>query len=81
MAYSEDGSAADDNKIFEFCRVFNAACDKIGRNGSPGQHLKGWVEEIGFVNVHHEVRKVPIGTWARDKKLVGAEEVLYRWLC
>jgi len=57
--------------------VFNAACDKIGRNGSPGQHMKGWVEEAGFTNVHHEVRKVPIGTWARDKKLVSASKAQY----
>jgi hypothetical protein len=72
LAYSEDGSAAEDNKVIEFCRVFNAACDKIGRHGSPGQHLKSWVEEAGFTNVHHDVRKVPIGTWARDKTLVSA---------
>ncbi|KAF9699404.1 hypothetical protein EKO04_002129 [Ascochyta lentis] len=53
LAYSEDGSAADDNKILEFC------------------------QDAGFVNVRHEVRKVPIDTWARDKKLkqIGA---LYR---
>ncbi|KAJ4319420.1 hypothetical protein N0V94_003924 [Neodidymelliopsis sp. IMI 364377] len=68
-AYSEDGSAAEDNKILEFCQVFNQACAKIGRHGSPGQHLKGWVEEAGFVNIHHEVRKVPVGPWAKDKKL------------
>ncbi|KAL1656964.1 hypothetical protein SLS61_000003 [Didymella pomorum] len=69
LAYSEDGSAQDDNKIIEFCRVFNAACDKIGRHGSPGQYLKGWIEEAGFINVHHDIRKVPVGPWARDKKL------------
>ncbi|KAF3051989.1 hypothetical protein E8E11_010524 [Didymella keratinophila] len=69
LAYSEDESAQDDNKVIEFCRVFNAACDKIGRHGSPGQHLKGWTEEAGFVNVHHDIRKVPVGPWARDKKL------------
>ena len=70
LAYSEDGSAAEGNKVIEFCHVFNEACDKIGRHGSPGQHLKGWVETAGFINVHHDVRKVPIGTWARDKNLV-----------
>ena len=71
LAYSEDGSAQDDNKVVEFCRVFNAACDKIGRHGSPGQYLKEWTEEAGFVNVHHDIRKVPVGPWARDKKLVN----------
>lgn len=78
LAYSEDESAKDDNKVIEFCRVFNAACDKIGRHGSPGQHLKGWVEEAGFINVQHDVRKVPVGTWARDKKLVSAADTCTR---
>jgi hypothetical protein len=71
LAYSEDGSAGDDNKVLEFCRVFNAACDKIGRHGSPGQHLRGWVEAAGFTNVQSEVFKIPIGTWPRNKKLVS----------
>jgi len=46
----------------------------MGRSGSPGQHLKTWAEEAGFTNVQHEVRKVPIGPWAKDKKLkqIGA---------
>lgn len=73
FAYSEDGSETPDNKVVEFCTVFNAACDKIGRHGSPGQHLKSWVEDAGFTNVHHEVYKVPIGPWARDPKLVSSK--------
>jgi hypothetical protein len=46
----------------------------MGRNGSPGQHLKAWAEAAGFNNVQHEVRKVPIGPWAKDKKMkqIGA---------
>jgi hypothetical protein len=46
----------------------------MGRSGSPGQHLKAWAEEAGFTNVQHEVRKVPIGPWAKDKNLkqIGA---------
>ncbi|PSN69549.1 S-adenosyl-L-methionine-dependent methyltransferase [Corynespora cassiicola Philippines] len=72
--YSEDSSAGEDNMVLKFCDVFNKACDKMGRSGSPGQHLKGWVEAAGFTNVHHKVYKVPIGPWAKDKKLkqIGA---------
>ncbi|KAF2691045.1 S-adenosyl-L-methionine-dependent methyltransferase [Lentithecium fluviatile CBS 122367] len=73
-AYSEDGSEGEDNMVIKFCQVFNQACDKMGRNGSPGQHLKGWAEAAGFTNVQHQIRKVPIGPWAKDKKLkqIGA---------
>ncbi len=72
--YSEDNSADPDNQFIKFCEVFNAACDKIGRNGSPGPHLKGWVEGAGFVNVEHKVFKVPVGPWARDKQLVRLKQ-------
>jgi len=69
-AYSEDESAGSDNNVLRFCEIFNKACEKMGREGSPGQHLKGWVEAAGFINVQHRVYKVPIGPWAKDKKLV-----------
>lgn len=74
IAYSEDNSEGEDNMVIKFCQVFNAACDKMGRHGSPGQHLETWAKEAGFTDVHHEVRKVPIGPWAKDKQLkqVGA---------
>ncbi|KAF2867782.1 S-adenosyl-L-methionine-dependent methyltransferase [Massariosphaeria phaeospora] len=69
-AYTEDGSATSENHAFiKFCDVFNAACDKIGRNGSPGKHLKGWAEDAGFVNVQHRCFPIPLGPWARDPKL------------
>jgi hypothetical protein len=71
--YSEDGSASEDNMFFKFCQIFNRACDKMGRTGSPGQHLKGWVEEAGFKNVQHKMLKVPLGPWPEDLNLVGAE--------
>ncbi|KAF2183830.1 TAM domain methyltransferase [Zopfia rhizophila CBS 207.26] len=72
--YSEDGSADQDNMFLKFCQVFNDACDKMGRCGSPGQHLKGWVEAAGFKNVQHKVYKCPVGPWAKDRKLkqIGA---------
>lgn len=62
--------------VLKFCEVFNQACDKMGRCGTPGQHLKGWVEGAGFTNVQHKVYKVPIGPWAKEKKMVSAIAVL-----
>jgi hypothetical protein len=70
-AYSEDNTAEEGNNVLRFCKVFNDACDKMGRSGAPGPDLKGWVEDAGFINVHHKVYKVPIGPWARDKKLAS----------
>jgi hypothetical protein len=78
-AYSEDGSAHPDNMFFKFCQVFNRACDKMGRTGSPGQHLKGWVEAAGFKNIGHKMFKCPIGPWPEDPNLVstGSSQFLH----
>ena len=69
--YSQDNSAAPDNKVVEFFRLTMEACDKFGRTASPGENLKKWVEEAGFVNVHDKIVKLPIGPWAKDEQLVG----------
>ncbi|KAH8724032.1 S-adenosyl-L-methionine-dependent methyltransferase [Phaeosphaeriaceae sp. PMI808] len=74
QAYDEDESAGDDNMVVKFAEVFNQACAKIGRDGSPGRKLESWVKDAGFINIQHEVVKVPIGPWAKDSKLkrIGA---------
>ncbi|MCJ1306948.1 hypothetical protein MMC25_000592 [Agyrium rufum] len=55
----------------EFLR---AARDMIGKEPSPGPHLKKWVEDAGFVDVQHSLHPIPIGTWPADKHLkeIGA---------
>jgi hypothetical protein len=73
--YSEDGSAEPENMFLKFCEVFNRACDKMGRCGSPGQHLKGWVETAGFKNIQHKMFKVPMGPWPEDPVLVSADHL------
>ena len=42
----------------------------MGRTGSPGKHLKGWVEGAGFTKVQHKMFKVPMGPWPEDPTLV-----------
>jgi hypothetical protein len=71
FAYTEDNSAGPENKFIEFCEVFNAACSKIGRHGSPGKYLEGWAKDAGFVNVQTKVMKCPVGLWPKDPKLAS----------
>jgi SAM-dependent methyltransferase len=39
------------------------------------EHLKPWMEESGFIDVDQFIYKIPLGPWARDKKLkkIGAD--------
>ncbi|EEP77397.1 hypothetical protein UREG_02246 [Uncinocarpus reesii 1704] len=43
--------------------------DKVGKPLNVAQFQKKWMEEAGFLDVQEKVIKVPIGPWARDKKL------------
>lgn len=40
----------------------------------PGRSLETWVKEAGFVDVVHEKIVLPMGPWAKDKRLkeIGA---------
>ena len=46
----------------------------LGMEPEPGPKLEGWVREQGFVNVVHQILPIPVGMWAKDKRLkeVGA---------
>jgi len=76
--YSEDDSIPADNNVQKLYDVLGEACDKMGKTCSPGRLLEGWVKDAGFKNVHHEMRKLPLGTWPVDAKLkqIGALNML-----
>ena len=69
--HSDDGSLTPDHAFKQLHTLFQQGCGVMGRVGSPGQHLRGWVEAAGFQNIHHIVIKLPFGTWPKDKALVG----------
>jgi hypothetical protein len=66
----------DDHAFKRLHTLFISACDKVGRNATPGPSLKGWFEEAGFDNVTHKVFRIPYGIWPRDKKLVCSSTFL-----
>lgn len=72
--YSDDGSLKPDAAYKRLHNLFIQSCEVMGRVGSPGQHLKKWIEDAGFVNVTDTVAKVPFGTWPKDKSIkeIGA---------
>jgi len=72
--YSHDNTLKDDSALSTWLRQSEEAVKMIGRTLSPGPHLKGWIEGAGFVNVRHEVFKLPVGLWPKQKSLknIGA---------
>ncbi|KIW27718.1 hypothetical protein, variant 1 [Cladophialophora immunda] len=72
--YSQDDSIPPDNKVLEWYNTLLEGCERIGRTASPGQHLKSWIQDAGFVNVHQKIFKLPLGAWPKDERMkrVGA---------
>ena len=71
---SPDDSLPPDSSLATHHRLLCGACETIGRTPYAGRHLKEWVEAAGFINVQEEIIPVPIGSWAKDKRLkeIGA---------
>ncbi|KAL4989597.1 S-adenosyl-L-methionine-dependent methyltransferase [Aspergillus falconensis] len=76
--YSEDGSLKDGNNVNRFYELLREALDKINRPVTIGKELKRIVDQTGFVNVHHKVFQLPLGTWPRERRMkeIGALNML-----
>ncbi|KAL4746817.1 S-adenosyl-L-methionine-dependent methyltransferase [Aspergillus terricola var. indicus] len=76
--YSEDGSLKEGNNVNRFYELLREALDKINRPVTIGKDLERIVKEAGFVNVHHEVFQLPLGTWPRERRMkeIGALNML-----
>ncbi|KAL4776642.1 S-adenosyl-L-methionine-dependent methyltransferase [Aspergillus nidulans var. acristatus] len=76
--YSEDGSLKEGNNVNRFYELLREALDKINRPVTIGRELERIVKEAGFVNVHHEVFQLPLGTWPRERRMkeIGALNML-----
>ncbi|EYB21685.1 hypothetical protein FG05_03836 [Fusarium graminearum] len=68
-ANCDDGSLPKDAPLAKFFDTAATAVASFGMKFRAGENLREPLEKAGFVNVSCKVLKVPIGTWAKDKKL------------
>jgi hypothetical protein len=68
-ANCDDGTLAPDAPLKRFFDTAETAVKTFGMNFRAGEKLGPILEKAGFVNVKYIVHKVPIGTWAKDKRL------------
>ncbi|KAM0321053.1 hypothetical protein ACHAPQ_009755 [Fusarium lateritium] len=68
-ANCDDGSLAPDAPLAKFFDTAEEAVASFGMKFRAGENLREPLEKAGFTNVSCKVLKVPIGTWAKDKKL------------
>lgn len=63
---SDDDTLRQDSQIVQLTRIAMMAHNSCGVEHSPGPKLKGWFEQVGFVNIQHHVVKLPWGFWPKD---------------
>ncbi|PGG96661.1 hypothetical protein AJ79_09498 [Helicocarpus griseus UAMH5409] len=66
---SDDGSLTPELPMVHNQRLVVESSRLLGREPSPGPKLKKWVQDAGFINVTEKCYPIPIGVWAKDKKL------------
>ncbi|KAK7999289.1 hypothetical protein PG990_011889 [Apiospora arundinis] len=65
----DDGTMPPQDPAFDFYKLFQQAFRRIGCDTALAANLDGTLKDAGFVNVQCVVKKIPVGQWARDKKL------------
>ncbi|KAF3924416.1 hypothetical protein AA313_de0207226 [Arthrobotrys entomopaga] len=71
---SDDGSVPEDNVLKEWVRGLEDISGRIKKDCHPHKYIDQRMKDAGFIHVHKEYFKLPIGTWPRDKidKEIGA---------
>ncbi|KAJ5358162.1 hypothetical protein N7541_005320 [Penicillium brevicompactum] len=78
---SEDNNWPQDCQLKEWYPLMRSAAEKSGRPLDLYDRCTDLVRDTGFVDIHEEIRKWPIGPWPRDKQLKEIGTVnLEHWL-
>ncbi|KAL6866208.1 hypothetical protein ACO1O0_002313 [Amphichorda felina] len=65
----DDGTLSEESAMVQWFRDMAAAGEKVDRPLIIGSHLRHIYEEVGFVDVHERIHKIPTNGWARDERL------------
>jgi hypothetical protein len=66
--YCDDGTMPPSFELLEWTRMQDKAAMTLGTPLRIANKLKTWYEQAGFVDVHEEIFRIPINSWARDSK-------------
>ncbi|KAI9167600.1 putative methyltransferase tdiE [Paramyrothecium foliicola] len=66
---SDDGTLLPDGALAHWCRDMVGAAKLLDRSLAMSHTLKQAYEEVGFVDVHERVFKMPLNAWPKDERL------------
>ena len=65
---SDDGTLAKSSSLLRYYALLNEAAAKIGQEFRIAENLVPFLQDAGFVGIHHQAVKLPLGTWPAEKK-------------
>lgn len=66
--YSDDGSLGEAVYLRDWVEQMNEASKQFGKELKTAAGLKRQMQDAGFIDVHEEIYKCPIGPWAKGKR-------------
>jgi len=69
MFHSHDKSLKEDGNWASWATQTFDIVRQLGREPHPGPKLERWVRDAGFINIRREKFKMPVGSWAKEKRL------------
>lgn len=75
--YSDDGTLKKEHQLWGWGDMFIRCSERAGRSLRTHETMRSAIEKAGFVDVHEEKYKIPIGSWPKDKLLKEAGHLQY----
>ncbi|CEJ59596.1 hypothetical protein PMG11_08215 [Penicillium brasilianum] len=64
---TDDNSLPEDSELAKWGENFIGCSQRAGRPLNVQESMRSKIEKAGFIDVHEQVYKVPIGPWPRDR--------------
>jgi hypothetical protein len=66
---SDDGTLKKEHQLWEWGPMFIRCAERAGRSLNIHETMRSAIEKTGFVELHEEKYKIPLGPWPKDKLL------------
>lgn len=64
---SDDGTLVEGSPLDQYGKLVLEATKRTGQPVDNAKHYAQWMRDAGFVDVHEDVFKVPVGPWVKNK--------------
>jgi hypothetical protein len=74
---SDDGTLKKEHQLWGWGDMFIRCAERAGRSLNTQETMRSAIEKAGFVDVHEEKHKIPLGPWPKDKLLKEVGHLQY----